>query len=153
MKHDLAELTAIASRIRGKVVQMSNSSGAAHLASSLSCVDILVAAYWETLEIDPARPDDPGRDRLLFSKGHAAAALYATLAYRGFCPLELLDRYAQAGSCLPEHPSSSCVPGVEIASGSLGHGLSLGLGMALARKAVPASRIQAHDSAQSRARH
>jgi transketolase len=132
MRHDLDELTAISRRMRSRLVGMSHAAGAPHLASALSCVDLLVAAYWETLAIDPARPDDPQRDRLLFSKGHAAAALYAALAYRGFFPPELLDSYAQPGGCLPEHPSASCVPGVEIASGSLGHGLSLGLGMALA---------------------
>lgn len=134
MRHDPEQLAGLARRIRGKLVQMSHASGAPHLASALSCVEILVAAYWAALRIDPARPDDPDRDRLLFSKGHAATALYAALAYRGFFDPALLDGYAEPGCCLPEHPSASCAPGVEIASGSLGHGLGLGLGMALAAR-------------------
>jgi len=139
MKHSLDELTTVARRLRGKLVQMSHASGAPHLASSLSCVEIMVAAYWEALRIDPAQPQDPGRDRLLFSKGHAATTLYAALAYRGFFDKALLDCFAEPGCCLPEHPAASCAPGVEIASGSLGHGLGLGIGMALA------ARIQKRD--------
>lgn len=118
--------------IRGKLVEMSHRARTPHLGSSLSCVDLLVAAYWRALSIDPQRPNDPQRDRFILSKGHAATALYATLAYRGFFPTELLDSYAEPAGCLPEHPSIACVPGVEAATGSLGHGLSLGLGMALA---------------------
>jgi transketolase len=127
-----SELEAMARRIRGKLVEMSHRSGAPHLGSALSCVDALVAAYWEILAVDPSFPDDPCRDRFILSKGHAATALYATLAYRGFFAPEVLDSFAEPGHCLPEHPGASCVPGVEVASGSLGHGLSLGLGMALA---------------------
>jgi transketolase len=97
-------------------------------------VDILVAAYWGVLNIDPENPKDPGRDRLLLSKGHAASALYVTLWKRGFFGDGLLDSFAKPGGCLPEHPSPACAPGVEAVSGSLGHGLSLGLGMALAAK-------------------
>ena len=111
---------------------MSHTARAAHLGSALSCVDILVAAYWGVLAIDPRRPEDPNRDRLILSKGHAAAALYAALAYRGFFPEALLETYAQPGSRLEEHPGPGCAPGVEVATGSLGHGLSLGIGMALA---------------------
>ena len=126
------ELDGIARRIRGALVQMCHKAGAPHLGSSLSCVDILVVAYWAALGIDPRSPDDPERDRFILSKGHAAPALYATLAHRGFFPIELLDSYAEPGGCLPQQPSPGGVPGVEAATGSLGHGLSLGLGMALA---------------------
>jgi transketolase len=129
---DLTDLETITRRIRGKLVEMSHKAGTPHLGSSLSCVDILVAAYWGVLKIDPKNPHDPERDRFILSKGHAATALYATLAYRGFFPMELLDSFAEPGSCLAEQPSPRCVPGVEAATGSLGHGLSLGLGMALA---------------------
>src|SRR5262249_30122446 len=130
---DLTELEAIACRVRGKVIELSHTAGTPHLGSSLSCVDILVAAYWGgVLAVDPKRPDDPARDRFLLSKGHAATALYSTLAHRGFFPLELLDSYMEPGSCLAEQPSPGCAPGVEVATGSLGHGLSLGVGMALA---------------------
>jgi len=84
------------------------------------------------LSIDPKHPDDPNRDRLILSKGHAATALYAMLAHRGFFPLALLDTFAEPGSTLAEQPSPHCAPGVELATGSLGHGLSVGLGVALA---------------------
>jgi transketolase len=135
----LAELAQIARRVRGKVVEMSNRGRAPHLGSALSCVDILVAAYWGVLRIDPRNPRAACRDRLILSKGHASSALYAVLAERGFFPTAWLDRYAQPGSPLTEHMGPGCVPGVEAATGSLGHGLSLGAGMALA------GRIQQRD--------
>jgi transketolase len=130
---DLIELEMVTRRIRGKLVEMSHHTRTPHLGSSLSCVDILVAAYWGALAIDAQHPLDPNRDRFILSKGHAATALYATLAYRGFFSAELLDSsYARLGARLPEHPIYGCVPGVEATTGSLGHGLPLGLGMALA---------------------
>jgi transketolase len=122
----------IARTVRGTVLEMSHRSRASHLASSLSCVDILVAAYWGAMAIDPARPDDPGRDRLILSKGHAAQALYASLAHRGFFDPKALESYNRDGGAMAEHPGPRCMPGVEAATGSLGHGLPLGLGMALA---------------------
>ena len=128
----LQELEATARTVRGKLCEMSHRAGTPHLGSSLSCVDILVAAYWGTLAIDPQEPDAPDRDRFILSKGHAAPTLYATLAHRGFFPVEELDTFAEAGGRLPEQPSPGCVPGLEAATGSLGHGLSLGLGIALA---------------------
>ena len=134
-----AELEWIARRLRGRLVEMSHRAQAPHLASALSCVDILVAAYWTALRIDPQQPGDPRRDRFILSKGNAGAALYAVLAERGFFPREWLDHYGEAGSRLPEQLSPGCVPGVEAATGSLGHGLPLGLGMALA------ARIQQRD--------
>jgi transketolase len=115
---------------------MSQRSGAAHLGSALSCVDLLVAAYEVAVRIDPKRADAPDRDRLILSKGHAAPALYAVLAQRGFIPEDLLATFGVAGGCLPEQMGPKCVPGIEAATGSLGHGLPLGTGMALA------SRIQ-----------
>ncbi len=127
-----SELQTMGRRIRAKLVEMSNEAGTPHLGSSLSCVDILVAIYWSILKIDPKNPYDQGRDRFILSKGHAATTLYTTLAFRGFFPVELLDSFAKPRSCLAEHPGPRCVPGVEAATGSLGHGLSLGLGMALA---------------------
>lgn len=131
-----AELETLARQVRGKLIEMSHKGRVPHLGSALSCVDILVAAYFGAMAIDHTDPCDPGRDRLVFSKGHAAGALYAVLAYRGFFPVGLLDRFAQPGYNLPEHPAPQCVPGVEVPSGSLGHGLSLGLGMALAARIV-----------------
>jgi len=127
-------LADIARRIRGDVVSLSAQGDAAHLASSLSCVDVLVAAYWGTLRIDPSRPDDPARDRLILSKGHAAQALYATLVARGFASREILETYNRDGAKLAEHPGPQCMPGVEAATGSLGHGLPIGLGIALGHR-------------------
>jgi transketolase len=95
-------------------------------------VDILTAAYWHALAIDPQKPDDPDRDRFVLSKGHAAMALYAALAARGFFPEDELATYAADGGRLAEHPPAKGLPGVEAATGSLGHGLPIGVGMALA---------------------
>ena len=129
-----ADLAAISRRIRARLVEMSHVAETPHLGSSLSCVDMLVAAYWGFLRIDPTHPLDPNRDRFILSKGHAATALYATLAERGFFDPKLLDTYNEDGAALPEHPGLQCVPGVEAATGSLGHGLPIALGMALAAR-------------------
>ena len=129
-----ADLAAISRRIRARLVEMSHVAETPHLGSSLSCVDMLVAAYWGFLRIDPSHPLDPNRDRFILSKGHAATALYAALAERGFFDPKLLDTYNEDGAALPEHPGLQCVPGVEAATGSLGHGLPIALGMALAAR-------------------
>jgi len=133
---ELADLTSAARRVRGALVRMSHRSGAAHLGSALSVVDILLAAYKAAVRIDPTHPEADDRDRLILSKGHAAPALYAVLAEQGFFDRELLDTFGAPGGCLPEQMGPRCVPGIEAATGSLGHGLPLGTGMALA------SRIQ-----------
>jgi transketolase len=125
-------LKAAAARLRGKVIEMSHAASSAHLASSLSCCDIVAAAYWGVCQIDPAKPDDPLRDRFILSKGHAATTLYAALAFRGFFPEALLATYCQDGGILAEHPPARMLAGVEAATGSLGHGLPIGVGMALA---------------------
>ncbi len=126
------ELQVIAGRIRGEIVKLSHRAGTPHLGGSLSCVDMLVATYFGAMVIDPTQPDDPGRDRFILSKGHAATSLYTTLAARGFFPVEDLATFAEPGSHLAEHPGPGCAPGVEAGTGSLGHGLSLGVGMAMA---------------------
>jgi transketolase len=131
---DEAALKRMAARLRGRVVEMSHAAQAAHLASALSCCDILAAAYWHALRIDPKKPDDPLRDRFILSKGHAAAALYAALAFRGYYEEAVLDTYCQDGGKLAEHPPAHGLPGVEAATGSLGHGLPIGAGMALAAR-------------------
>jgi transketolase len=128
----MAELESHAQAIRYRLVRLSHEAQSAHLGGALSCVDLLVALYWRILKIDPAHPADPLRDRLLFSKGHAVSALYVTLAKRGFFSEATLARYNEPGAGLPEHPSPGMTPGVEWATGSLGHGLGVGLGMALA---------------------
>lgn len=129
----LEELQITAAKVRGKLVEMSHSARTPHLGSSLSCVDIMVALYWgNVLRIDPKNPLDPVRDRFILSKGHAATVLYTTLCFNGFFSEEILDTYNQDGGNLAEHPGPQCVPGVEAATGSLGHGLPIGVGMALA---------------------
>jgi transketolase len=128
---DAAALKRQAAQLRGKVIEMSHAAQAAHLASSLSCADVVAAAYWHVLNIDAREPKHPLRDRFILSKGHAAAALYASLAMKGFFPIEELDTYCKDGGRLAEHPPANLLPGVEAATGSLGHGLPLGCGMAL----------------------
>lgn len=131
---DRTALAREAARLRGRVIQMSHKASAAHLASALSCCDVLAAAYWHVLRIDPAKPADPARDRFILSKGHAAAALYAILAFRGYFPEAELETYCQDGGRLAEHPPANMLPGVEAATGSLGHGLPIGVGMALSAR-------------------
>jgi transketolase len=130
-----------AAELRGEVIAMSHSAGSAHLASCLSCIDVLTAAYWHVLNIDPANPNNENRDRFILSKGHAAMALYATLAYRGFFSRDLLATYTQDGGKLAEHPPANLLPGIEAATGSLGHGLPIANGHALSAriKGMPVS--------------
>jgi transketolase len=103
-----------------------------HEPSALSTLDVIWVLYDRVLRVDPHRPDDPDRDRFLLSKGHGPAAFYAVLAAKGFFPAETLATLGEFGSPLGHHPDRVLVPGVEISSGSLGHGLGLAVGMALA---------------------
>ncbi|MGZ5872885.1 MAG: transketolase [Bradyrhizobium sp.] len=128
---DAARLKLTAAQLRGRIIAMSHAAQAAHLASSLSCADVLTAAYWHVLNIDPQNPGDPLRDRFILSKGHAAAALYATLGMKGYFEIEELDSFCRDGGRLAEHPPANLLPGVEAATGSLGHGLPIGCGIAL----------------------
>ena len=128
------QLAATARRIRERVVKMITAANASHVGSSLSAVDILAVLYFHTLLVDPSRPDWPERDRFVMSKGHACAALYATLGERGFLSEELLNGYCRDGALLAGHVVHRGVPGIEVSSGALGHGLSLGSGFALAAK-------------------
>ena len=133
-------LDTVAARIRSHVVDMCAGPEGGHLGGAFSSADVLAALYFSVLNVDPLRPDDPDRDRFLLSKGHAAVGLYATLAERGFFPVEELAGYGRPGSRLMGHPVRA-VPGVEMPTGSLGHGLALGCGFALAaRYAGRASR-------------
>ena len=131
---DPATLDRIARTVRCRLVEMSHRAKTAHLAGALSCVDLLVALYWTRLRLDPSAPADPARDRLIFSKGHAVSALYTVLAMRGYFPEANLANYNCKGAGLPEQPAPHGVPGVEWATGSLGHGLGVGLGMSLAAR-------------------
>jgi transketolase len=133
-EREFEPLLAVAARIRGRIIQLSHQARTPHLGSSLSFVELLVYLYWNFLEISPSQVKSPDRDRFILSKGHGITTLYAVLAERGFFSPELFEGYAQEGSPLPEHPSPHCVPGIEAATGSLGHGLSISTGIALASK-------------------
>jgi transketolase len=122
---------ALAKRLRAHALRMTHRARASHIGSCLSMADILAVLYGAVLNIDPVRPRWPERDRLVVSKGHAAAIVYAALAERGFLPTEELDTYSADGSRLAGHVTMT-VPGVELSTGSLGHGLPVAAGMALA---------------------
>jgi len=124
----------ISGEIRKKIIKMNYLSQGTHIGSSLSIVDILTLLYFKILKINPKKPLQSNRDRFILSKGHAAAALYAALAQRGFFSERILNTYCQNRGKLPGHATRGSVPGVEVSTGSLGHGLSMGVGMALAGK-------------------
>ena len=124
----------LATKIRRHVVRMTHRAKSAHIGTSLSMADLLAYLYGGLLRVNPARPDWLERDRFVLSKGHAAAGLYAVLAERGFFPKEWLDSHYRDGSRLCGHVSHIGIPGIEVSSGSLGHGLSIAAGMALAGK-------------------
>lgn len=124
-------LTATARRIRREVVRMLGTAQSGHLGGSLSVVEILTALYFNWLRIDPANPLWSDRDRLVLSKGHAAPALYATLAVRGYFPVAELATLRQYDSRLQGHPERGALPGIDFGGGSLGQGLSAAVGMAL----------------------
>lgn len=124
----------LATRIRAQVLKMTHRAKSSHVGSSLSIADLLAVLYRNILNINPKDPNWAERDRLILSKGHACAGLYAVLAEVGFFPLENLETYYQNGSYLAGHITHTAVPGVEVSTGSLGHGLSIACGMALAGK-------------------
>jgi transketolase len=130
----LQHLERLARDIRIHVLWMTHRAKSSHVASSFSIADILAVLYLRTLRVDPADPHWAERDRFILSKGHACAALYAVLAERGFFPLKWLSEYCTDGGRLAGHATKSGVPGVEVSTGSLGHGLPLACGMALAGK-------------------
>ena len=130
---DAVDYKGLATRIRVHALRMTHRAKSSHIGGSLSIADLLAVLYGRVLRVDPSRHDWPERDRFILSKGHAAAAIYAALAERGFFPMEWLDTYYLDCSRLPGHITKG-VPGVEASTGSLGHGLSLGCGMALAGK-------------------
>lgn len=120
----------LALRLRRHVVRMCNLGGSSHVGSALSMADIIAVLYGGVLRVDPLKPDWPERDRFVLSKGHAGACIYAALAEREFFRVEMLDQHYQNGSKLSGHVSHKDVPGVEVSTGSLGHGLGIGAGMA-----------------------
>jgi transketolase len=122
-----------ARRLRRLIIEMTTAAGSGHPSSSFSCVEILCALYFGgILKHDPQKPHDPDRDRFIMSKGHAVPALYAVLAARGYFPAEQTMTLRQMGSPFEGHPNVRRLPGIEASTGSLGQGLSIGLGIALA---------------------
>jgi transketolase len=130
----ISELETIARRVRAHAVTMIYRAGSGHPGGSLSAVDILVALYFHLMKHDPKRPDWVERDRFVLSKGHGAPALYAVLAEAGYIPVDELESLRKLGSRLQGHPCMRKTPGIEMSTGSLGHGLAAGNGMALAAK-------------------
>jgi transketolase len=131
-----AELVGVATQVRRDIVTTIQGSQLGHIGGDLSVTDILVTAYWHALRLDPTRPDAPGRDRFVLSKGHCAAALYSTLASCGFFPRAELATFAKPLSPLNGHPNRVKVPGVETNTGPLGHGFPVATGCALGARAV-----------------
>ena len=127
-------LSELAKRIRQHCVCMTGKANASHIGGALSAADLLACVYGRALRYDPQRPDWPDRDRFIMSKGHACSALYAVLAESGYFPVERLQTFYQNGSPLAGHVMHKNVPGVELSTGSLGHGLPVATGMALAAK-------------------
>lgn len=131
---ELKKLESISKTIRREVLTMVYQSRSGHLGCSLGIVDILVTLYFNVLRINPKNPFLEIRDRFLLSKGHACSALYAVLAECGFFPKSFLSTYFKDGSKLAGHVTLGSLPGIEATFGSLGHGLSIGIGMSLAAK-------------------
>lgn len=131
---DIKSMEERAKVIRRHVVRMLARAGSGHPGSSLSTVDLLVALFYNKLKHNPQQPAWPDRDRFVMSKGHGCPALYAVLSEMGYFGIDKLDTLRQFGSILQGHPCMKTTPGIEISGGSLGQGLSVGLGIALAAK-------------------
>ncbi len=131
--NNISELEKEAIEIRKRTLEIIHSAGGGHTGGSLSSVDILTALYFSVMNINPKKTDDPGRDRFILSKGHSVEGYYSVLARKGFITDKLLDSYGSFNSDLAGHPTNK-IPGIELNSGALGHGLSVGVGMALASK-------------------
>jgi len=133
-KDKLKQLKITATKIRKHIIEEVYHAASGHPGGSLSCTDILTILYFHEMRVDPENPNWPDRDRFVLSKGHCAPALYATLAERGFFPVEELIKFRSIESYLQGHPSMKDVPGVDMSTGSLGQGISASVGMALAGK-------------------
>lgn len=131
MNDQITNLELTAARARRNVVRMIETGSSGHLGGALSAIDVITALYFHTMNVDPARPDWADRDRFLLSAGHKAMGQYAVLAERGFFDRDLLDTYGSMKTALGGHPDMHKLPGVEGNTGALGHGLSIGVGMAL----------------------
>jgi transketolase len=128
------KLCQTAGRIRRSIIREIHAAASGHPGGSLSATDMMTVLFFHTMNIDPSNPAKPDRDKFVLSKGHAAPVLYATLAHRGFIPMEELSTLRKINSKLQGHPDMHKVPGVEMSTGSLGQGFSSSIGMALAAK-------------------
>lgn len=128
------DLKSLARDLRVDIIRMIEAAGNGHPGGSLSIIDILTVLYWRFLKHDPKNPDWQDRDRFILSKGHACPALYAVMSKRGYFPHDELLTLRKLGSPLQGHPDRMRLPGIEFSTGSLGQGLSVGIGMALAAK-------------------
>jgi len=131
-KTDINELQKLTTEMRKTILRMTNRAGAGHVGGSLSELEILAALYFNVMKIDPKNPGWPDRDRFVLSKGHATPGYYTVLATRGYFPKSLLDTFDECDSKLQAHPDMHKCPGVDFSTGSLGQGISAGLGMAMA---------------------
>jgi len=130
----ISELNEKARQLRLDVLEMIHERGAGHPGGSLSAAEIISALFFHHLKIDPRRPEWPERDRFILSKGHASALLYSALAHRGYFPMEELHTWGHLGGRLQGHPDRLKTPGVEMTTGFLGHGISIGVGLCLAAR-------------------
>ena len=131
---EIKQLQATACKVRMGVIEGTHGAKAGHPGGSLSAADMFTYLYFKELNIDPADPKNPDRDRFVLSKGHTAPGLYSTLANRGFFPVEDLPTLRHIDSYLQGHPNMNTVPGVDMSTGSLGQGISCAAGMALGAK-------------------
>lgn len=131
---DRQALQAVCRQARRDIINMTADAGCGHPGGSLSIIEILVALYYEKMNIDPKNPTDPDRDRFVLSKGHAAPGLYAVLGERGYFDTAEFKNFRQLGSFLQGHPDMRKCPGVDASTGSLGQGISIAVGMALGAK-------------------
>jgi transketolase len=130
-----AQLADRAMFVRLETLRLARICGAGHYSSTFSAAELFAALYYAHLRLDPKDPDWPDRDRFVLSKGHAAIGLYPILADLGYYPASKLDNYTKLGSDFGDHPNMKHIPGIDFSSGSLGHGLSIAVGMALAARA------------------
>src|SRR5215469_7314983 len=131
---NVAELQAIAKRVRREIVQMIGEAKSGHPGGSLSAVEIVTTLYFDVMRHDPSNPTWPDRDRFILSKGHACPVLYCVMAECGYTPIDQLNTLRKLGSIYQGHPDKRFIPALEASTGSLGEGLSLALGMGLAAR-------------------
>src|ERR1700730_15178674 len=132
--HDIGELAGLAKSMRREAIEMITEAKSGHPGGSLSAAEIVVTLFFDVMRHDPANPKWPDRDRFILSKGHAAPVLYSVMAECGYTPKDQLNTLRKLGSIYQGHPDVRFIPSLEASTGSLGEGLSLGLGMALAAR-------------------